>query len=203
MRRHLGQRAYTVAYGRAGEDGMTVTVDTRTGAKSAAPSEGPDSPAVRIVFYPWNWTYESVVAAIINTEIPPDEMTAIQNNYTERVIAPLLDPSAIAVADPPASAIAYADPPVIVVSDPPASAIVVSDSESRESASGDASTPEPTDATTAVSDSSEADTADPSEAIEAERERLRLEASAEMSRMQTVRARAKLLARHAISATAV
>lgn len=182
---------------------MTVTVDTRTGAKSAAPSEGPDSPAVRIVFYPWNWTYESVVAAIINTEIPPDEMTAIQNNYTERVIAPLLDPSAIAVADPPASAIAYADPPVIVVSDPPASAIVVSDSESRESASGDASTPEPTDATTAVSDSSEADTADPSEAIEAERERLRLEASAEMSRMQTVRARAKLLARHAISATAV
>lgn len=80
-RRHLGQRARTISYGTAGEGGATVTVDTRTGLRSTAPATDADAPAVSIVFYPWNWDYDSIVSAIISERYPSDRMQAVVNNY--------------------------------------------------------------------------------------------------------------------------
>ena len=34
-----------------------------------------------VIFYPWNWDYDSIVSAIVNAHCPRDRMDAIVNNY--------------------------------------------------------------------------------------------------------------------------
>lgn len=84
MRRHLGLPAFTISYDMAEGDTVTL-IDSRTAQQQERMAEDSVS-CTRIQFYPWNWSYDAIVAFIVNYEVPSDRMDAIQNNY-------LLDPT--------------------------------------------------------------------------------------------------------------
>lgn len=75
-RRHLGMAAYTVAVATDGVERRTY--DSR---KRQLTREEAEAGELRVVMYPWNWDYASVVAALVNARFDRDAMDAIVNNY--------------------------------------------------------------------------------------------------------------------------
>lgn len=75
-RRHLGMAAYTLAV--ATDGGERRTYDSRTRQLTREEAEAGE---LRVVMYPWNWEYASVVAALVNARYDRDAMDAIVNNY--------------------------------------------------------------------------------------------------------------------------
>lgn len=75
-RRHLGMAAYTLAV--ATDGGERKTYDSRTRQLTREEAEAGE---LRVVMYPWNWDYASVVAALVNARYDRDAMDAIVNNY--------------------------------------------------------------------------------------------------------------------------
>lgn len=78
-RRHLGVKAYTVTYD-CEESEPTVT-DTRTGRTDQRADINSEPGRHSVIFYPWNWGYDSIVSAIVNAHCPRDRMDAVVNNY--------------------------------------------------------------------------------------------------------------------------
>lgn len=76
QRRHLGMAAYTLAVPTDGT--QTLKYDSRTRQLT---TETADAGELRVVMYPWNWDYASVVAALVNARYDRDAMEAIVNNY--------------------------------------------------------------------------------------------------------------------------
>lgn len=74
-RRHLGQPARTLVLA----DGSTQrkTYDSRTRLLTTEDGAG----ELRVVMYPWNWSYPALVAALVNARYDRDAMDAIVNNY--------------------------------------------------------------------------------------------------------------------------
>lgn len=78
-RRHLGVRAYTVTYDC--EEATPAVTDSRTGRTGAATDPEALPGRHSVIFYPWNWDYDSIVSAIVNAHYPRDRMDAVVNNY--------------------------------------------------------------------------------------------------------------------------